>query len=147
MTPSAPFAHGGVLIEWARYAALGLELFGVAVIVLSVLLAATAFVRGGVRSGDWPGAYDGARANLGRGILLGLELLVGADIIATVTSPLTVESVGLLAGIVAIRTFLSFALETEIEGRFPWRRHTADRSHPDQTAARRGGRRAAPRDG
>ena len=146
MTPSNPLLHGGLMLEWARYAATGLELFGVAVIVLSVVLAAGGYIVGGVRSGDWPGAYDGARANLGRGILLGLELLVGADIIATVTSPLTVESVGLLAGIVAIRTFLSFALETEIEGRFPWRRHTAERSHPDQTAPRRGARRAPPRD-
>lgn len=137
MTPANPLAHGGMLIEWARYAAVGLELFGVVVIVLSVLLAAFGFLSSGMRAGDWPGAYDGARANLGRGILLGLELLVGADIIATVTSPLTVESVGLLAGIVAIRTFLSFALETEIEGRFPWRRHTAERAHPDQPPPRR----------
>jgi uncharacterized membrane protein len=61
------------------------------------------------------------RSNLGRGILLGLELLVGADIISTITAPLTAESVGLLGGIVAIRTFLSFSLETEIEGCWPWR--------------------------
>ena len=47
---------------------------------------------------------------------------MGADIIATVTAPLTFESVGLLAAIVLIRTFLSFSLETEIEGRWPWRR-------------------------
>lgn len=144
MTPTNPIAHGGVLIEWARYAAVGLELFGVIVIVLSVLVAAAGFIRSGSRAGDWPGAYDGARANLGRGILLGLELLVGADIIATVTSPLTVESVGLLAGIVAIRTFLSFALETEIEGRFPWRRHTAERAHPDQPPPRRAKRTTKP---
>lgn len=137
MAPTTPLAHGGLLIEWARYAAVGLELFGVAVILLAVALAAVGYIRSGFRTGDWSGAYDGARANLGRGILLGLELLVGADIIATVTSPLTVESVGLLAGIVAIRTFLSFALETEIEGRFPWRRHTAERAHPDQPPPRR----------
>jgi hypothetical protein len=59
---------------------------------------------------------------IGRGILLGLELLVGADIIATITAPLTIMSVGLLAGIVLIRTFLSFSLETEIEGCWPWQR-------------------------
>jgi uncharacterized membrane protein len=52
----------------------------------------------------------------GRGILLGLELIVGADIIATITAPLTILSVGLLAGIVLPRTFLSFSLETVIEG-------------------------------
>jgi Protein of unknown function (DUF1622) len=54
--------------------------------------------------------------------LLGLELLVGADIIATITAPLTIMSVGLLAGIVLIRTFLSFSLETVIEGSWPWQR-------------------------
>lgn len=133
----AGLSRDGELIEWARHAATALEMLGVAVILIAVALAAVGYFRSGFRSRDWPGAYDGARANLGRGILLGLELLVGADIIATVTSPLTVESVGLLAGIVAIRTFLSFALETEIEGRFPWRRHTAERAHPDQPPPRR----------
>jgi uncharacterized membrane protein len=64
------------------------------------------------------------RANLGRGILLGLELLVGADIIGTITAPLTFTSVGLLAMIVVIRTFLSFSLETEIEGCWPWQRRS-----------------------
>lgn len=136
----------GVLIEWARHAATALEMFGVAVILMAVLISALVFFRGGVRTGDWSAAYGGARANLGRGILLGLELLVGADIIATVTAPLTFQSVGLLAAVVGIRTFLSFALETEIEGRWPWRRHTPERSAPDQPAQRRNKSRAGPRD-
>jgi uncharacterized membrane protein len=51
---------------------------------------------------------------------------VGADIIATITAPLTIMSVGLLAGIVLIRTFLSFSLETEIEGCWPWQRAAKD---------------------
>ena len=71
--------------------------------------------------------YEQYRANLGRGILLGLEFLIGADIIATVTSPLTWESVGLLGAVVLIRTFLSFSLETEIEGVAPWRRRETER--------------------
>jgi uncharacterized membrane protein len=71
-------------------------------------------------------AYPGYRSDVGRGILLGLELLVGADIISTITAPLTFESVGLLAAIVAIRTFLSFSLETEIEGCWPWQRIVKD---------------------
>ncbi|RHW17667.1 DUF1622 domain-containing protein [Sphingomonas gilva] len=101
--------------------AAALELFGVAVILVSVLLATAKFA-GDAARGARKTAYDRYRANLGRGILLGLELLVGADIIATVTAPLTLESVGLLAMIVLIRTFLSFSLETEIEGTWPWRR-------------------------
>ena len=75
-----------------------LELAGVAIIILGVALAAAAFLWRGLRTGAWLEAYQGLRSNLGRGILLGLELLVGADIISTITAPLTVESVGLLGG-------------------------------------------------
>lgn len=102
-----------------------LETMGVAAILIAVVYATIKFLAD-LRARRGP-AYPDYRANLGRGILIGLELLVGADIIATVTAPLTWESVGLLAVIVIIRTLLSFALETEIEGRFPWRRG-ADRA-------------------
>jgi uncharacterized membrane protein len=104
-----------------------LELIGVAIIVGGIVIASLKFVRDGRRSGDWQSAYPTYRSNIGRGILLGLELLVGADIISTITAPLTFESVGLLAAIVLIRTFLSFSLETEIEGCWPWQRAAKDR--------------------
>lgn len=103
-----------------------LELAGVAIIVGGIILATLTYFREGGRAGDWESAYSSYRSNIGRGILLGLELLVGADIISTITAPLTIESVGLLAGIVVIRTFLSFSLETEIEGCWPWRRAAKD---------------------
>ena len=103
-----------------------LELAGVSIIVGGIVLATWWFIRDGGRTGDWQSAYPNYRSNIGRGILLGLELLVGADIIATITSPLTVMSVGLLGGIVLIRTFLSFSLETEIEGCWPWQRAAKD---------------------
>ncbi len=99
-----------------------LELVGVAIIVGGIIVATVAFVRDCARTSDWRSAYPRYRSDIGRGILLGLELLVGADIISTITAPLTFESVGLLAAIVAIRTFLSFSLETEIEGCWPWQR-------------------------
>lgn len=98
-----------------------IESFGVLVIVASIGIATLFFLKA-LHGGQRKDAYDRYRANLGRGILLGLELLVGADIIATVTAPLSWESVGLLGLIVLIRTFLSFSLETEIEGEWPWRR-------------------------
>ena len=101
-----------------------LELAGVAIIVGGIIIATLTFIRDG--RGDWETAYSYYRSNIGRGILLGLELLVGADIISTITAPLTFESVGLLAGIVMIRTFLSFSLETEIEGCWPWQRAAKD---------------------
>ena len=103
-----------------------LQYFSVLVLVLAVIGASARFVFQGVRSQGWREAFDQYRANLGRGILLGLELLVAADIIATVTEPLSFDRVGPLAAIVLIRTFLSFALETEIQGRWPWRRADAE---------------------
>jgi uncharacterized membrane protein len=66
--------------------------------------------------------YRPYRQNIGRAILLGLELLVGGDIIRTVAVSPTFESVGVLGLIVVIRTFLSFSLEVELEGQWPWQR-------------------------
>lgn len=66
--------------------------------------------------------YRSYRSFLGRSILLGLELLVAADIIRTVAITPTLASVAVLAGIVLIRTFLSFSLELEITGRWPWQK-------------------------
>jgi uncharacterized membrane protein len=103
-----------------------IEYLGVAVIIVGALVASYAYLRESIGGRDWRAAYGRYRANLGRGILIGLEFLVAADIIATVTAPLTLTSVGLLAAIILIRTFLSFSLETEIEGRWPWRRTDAD---------------------
>lgn len=96
------------------------------IILGGIVLATAMFLRDGLRSGQWRAGYPRYRSDIGRGILLGLELLVGADIISTITAPLTFESVGLLAAIVAIRTFLSFSLETEIEGCWPWQRIAKD---------------------
>ena len=111
-----------------------LELAGVAIIIVGTVLSAAIYLRRGAGAVGWGNAYQGFRSNLGRAILLGLELLVGADIISTITAPLTVESVGLLGAIVVIRTFLSFSLETEIEGCWPWARAARDAAddHPPE---------------
>ena len=106
--------------------ATALELFGVAVIVLSVLLSTAGYVRDLLTADRKKEAYDHYRANLGRGILLGLELLVAADIIGTVAVTPSMDNLTVLGLIVLIRTFLSFALEVEIEGRWPWRRAEAE---------------------
>jgi uncharacterized membrane protein len=122
MTMVGPEAPPHALTRLMEPVATGLELFGVFVILAGIVWATGRFLLRDLRSGDAVKAYEHYRANLGRGILLGLEILVGADIVATVTAPLTFRSVGLLGLIVLIRTFLSFSLETEIEGRWPWRR-------------------------
>ena len=112
---------------WMEWVARLLEWVGVGVIIAGAALATGKFLLD-VKGGQKSGAYDQYRANLGRGILLGLEFLVGADIVATVTAPLSWESVGLLGMIVLIRTLLSFSLEIEIEGVVPWRRRERDSS-------------------
>jgi uncharacterized membrane protein len=75
--------------------------------------------------------YHQARRYIARGILLGLEFLVAADIIHTVAVDLSFESVGVLAIVVAIRIFLSFSLEVEITGKWPWQ---SDRESSDERA-------------
>jgi uncharacterized membrane protein len=67
-------------------------------------------------------AYRSYRRELGRTLMLTLEFLIAADIIDTVAVERSVESLGLLAGLVVIRTFLSFALEVDVTGRWPWQR-------------------------
>jgi Predicted membrane protein len=75
-------------------------------------------------------AYEGVRQGVGRAILLGLEILIIADIVQTITIDPTLESVITLGVLVLVRTFLSFSLEIELEGVVPWRRGSAkpDRS-------------------
>ena len=71
-------------------------------------------------------AYTGLRHNLGRTILLGLEILIVADIILTVTIDQTLESAATLGLIVLVRTFLSFSLDIEMDGVVPWRRRASE---------------------
>ncbi len=107
------------------------ELAGVAVLLFGALLAGGAFARRLSRRAVFQDAYRGLRADLGRAILLGLELLVIADIIGTVAIEPTLQNLGVLAVIVAIRTFLSFTLELEVSGRWPWQRAQAADGHAD----------------
>ncbi|GLC24684.1 DUF1622 domain-containing protein [Roseisolibacter agri] len=112
------------------------ELVGVAILLLGALLALGAFVVRLGRGGPFAAVYDDLRANLGRAILLGLEFLVIADIIGTVAVEPTLANLAVLAVIVAIRTFLSFALELEVTGRWPWqpRSERADATEPREVS-------------
>jgi uncharacterized membrane protein len=94
---------------------------GVAVIAIGALISAAGAVsRLRHKSGD---VYRVFRQQLGRSILLGLEFLVAADIIRTVAVTPDARSVAVLAGIVLIRTFLSFSLELEVTGYWPWQKN------------------------
>jgi uncharacterized membrane protein len=117
----------------------GFEVAGVAILVVGSLLAfgsaALGLGRGGGRA-----AYQRARQGVGRAILLGLEVLIIADIVLTITVDRTFDSAVTLGLIVLVRTFLSFSLEIELEGTLPWRRgSTAKRPDPAVSAGERPG--------
>lgn len=79
------------------------------------------------RQGGGVEAYDAVRSTFGRAVLLGLEILVAADLIRTVAVQPTLGSLAVLAGLVGIRTFLSWSFQVEIDGRWPWQRARDDR--------------------
>lgn len=107
--------------NWIEMVGSALDLVGVALIAIGLVIAFARYA-GIVFAPAEIDAYRRLRQDIGRAILLGLEVLVAADIIRTVAVTPTLESVAILAAIVAIRTFLSISLQVEVEGRFPWQR-------------------------
>lgn len=108
---------------WIRLATQAVEIVGTSIIVIGAFGSLALFLIGLMRrSASRADLVAQFRSGLGRSILLGLEFLVAADIINTVAIEPTIESLLVLAGIVLIRTFLSFSLEVEIDGRWPWQK-------------------------
>ena len=99
----------------------GFEALGVGILVVGSIVGIVGYARD-VRELDRTSAYERLRTNIGRTILLGLEVLIVADIVLTVAIDQTIESAVTLGIIVLVRTFLSFSLEIELEGVVPWRR-------------------------
>ncbi len=106
------------------------ELVGVIVLVIGSILAFLRYVVDLIRLRDGPLAFRHLRLYLGRAIVLGLELLIAADIIRSVAINPTFASVGVLALIVLVRTFLSWSLEVEINGEWPWQRSRLHKGEP-----------------
>ena len=107
-----------LIVEWA---ALGIELLAVAVIVAAVVILAVR--RGTVRflfQLENSSAFEDYRHRLGRGLLLGLELLVAADVVRTVVLDSTLTNIAVLGLLVLVRTFLSWSMSVEINGCWPW---------------------------
>jgi uncharacterized membrane protein len=96
----------------------GLEIFGVLIIVTGIAWSTYRQLRRPISEQD----ADIYKIRIGRSLLLGLEVMVAADIVKTIARELTFLSLGLLAGLVLVRTFLSWTLVLEIEGRWPWQR-------------------------
>jgi len=114
----------------ADYVGLGIDAVGIGIIVFGLAWSIFRFATSG---GSFEGRYRQIRHDAGRAILLGLEFLVAADIIRTVAVEPTLDNVATLGVIVLIRTFLSFTLEVELEGRLPWKTQAGHRAHmPEQ---------------
>lgn len=110
--------------EFIEISGTAAEIAGVVLIVGGLLLASGRCLL--PRIGERAERLARYRQDLGRAILLGLEVLVAADIVRTVAFTPTMESVQVLAVIVAIRTFLSWSLALELEGHWPWQRAARD---------------------
>ena len=120
--------------EWMKNVVHGFEVVGVALLALGSLWALVSAAPVLLKA-DAAAAYQRARRGIGRSILLGLEVLIIADIVQTITIDPTLESAAVLGLIVLVRTFLSFSLDIELDGIVPWRRWTLKE---DRTSA--GGR-------
>lgn len=101
------------------------EILGVGILVVGTLFSLFSYTVA-LRAGHRRAAYTGLRNNVGRTILLGLEVLIVADIILTVAIEKTLESAATLGLIVLVRTFLSFSLEIELDGVVPWHRRATE---------------------
>jgi uncharacterized membrane protein len=129
----------GTLQDLAHFSSEALETASFAVILGSVAISTVLFLMHLGRE-DFEANYRAYRANLGRGILLGLELLIAGDIIKSVVLDPTLQSMLVLGGIVIIRTFLSLSLDVEINGHWPWettrlQRQATLEAPPPQAAA------------
>jgi uncharacterized membrane protein len=104
--------------HWIRIVGIGIDVFGVLIIVAGIAWSTSRFVRRHMDEQH----YDRYKIRIGRSLLLGLEMLVAADIVKTIALEPSFMSLGVLAGLVVARTFLSWTLVLEIEGRWPWQR-------------------------
>lgn len=109
--------------EAMRWVVRAFEVLGVAVLAIGSFWGLTVYLVALAR-GERRSAYEDLRHTIGRAILLGLEILIIADIVKTVTIDPSLESAISLALIVLVRTFLSFSLEIELDGVVPWRKRS-----------------------
>lgn len=110
-------------IQWVEWSALGIELLAIALIVATILVSTFVYVVAlAVQHKDHADSYERYRRRLGRALLLGLEILVAADIVRTVALDSTMKAILSLGLLVIIRTFLSWSVVLEVEGFWPWKR-------------------------
>jgi uncharacterized membrane protein len=127
--------HFTEAMDWISKA---FEIIGVAVLAFGFLLAAVRAILSFVRTRNGPGSYKVLRNYFGWSVLLALEILVAADLIRTIAVQPSLENVAVLGIIIAIRTFLSFSLDIEIEGMLPWNRHALARPESAEPVSAQG---------
>ncbi len=115
------FSEPSSATVWIETASLAMEGLAIVVIVIGIVYGAIRFLLALTRRGDGRLAYGELKSVMGRGLLLGLEILVAADIVRTVALTPTLDSVAVLGILVLIRTFLGWSVIVELEGRWPWR--------------------------
>lgn len=107
---------------WIEMAAVGIETLAVAIMVSFIAIVTVRWLFHIGRKADR--AHETYRVAVGKSLLVGLELLIAADIIRTVALDASLESIGVLGALVLIRTFLGWTLTVEVEGRWPWQKDT-----------------------
>jgi uncharacterized membrane protein len=114
---------GETVLSWIEVAALATEVLAIMIIVLGIATSTIRYVILRFRAKSLvieEDGYESYRHNLARSLLLGLEILVAADVVRTVALEASIQSVTVLGILVLIRTFLSWSLTVEIDGRWPW---------------------------
>lgn len=108
------------VFDWIERAAVFIEVLAVIIIVSAIVLALLRYLVDYALDRERGQLYHRLKVSLGKALLLGLEVLVAADIVHTVALEATLQSVFVLGLLVLVRTFLSWALVVEIEGHWPW---------------------------
>jgi uncharacterized membrane protein len=108
--------------QFIKWVAVGIESIAIGIIVVGAIITTITFFLRVIKEGALEECYRRFRSDFGKAILLGLEFLIASDIVGTVAVGPTFKDLGVLALLVVIRTFLSFALELEITGRWPWQK-------------------------
>jgi uncharacterized membrane protein len=123
----------GEVGHWLRVVGLGIEILAALVVVGGLMWSTYLFVRRRMAEQH----YETYKIRIGRSLLLGLEVVVAADIVKTIAVAPTLMSLDVLAGLVLIRSFLSWTLVLEIEGRWLWQRRSDRRVAPDSDGVTR----------
>jgi uncharacterized membrane protein len=116
--------------DWIEFAARFIEALAVAIMVVFIVVGTAKWLYFSNRR--FENTYGRYRAGLGKALLVGLELLVAADIIRTVALNTTLLNIATLGALVAVRTFLGWTITVEVEGRWPWKKVTEARPGPTQ---------------